>query len=59
MSEMETIYAATVAAAELLSQSALLGTIEVSKRGEIICAGRSTILDISELERVSTAIARG
>lgn len=59
MTEMEAIHAATVAAAELLSQSALLGTIEVGKRADIIATDRSPLEDITELERVSVVIARG
>lgn len=59
MSEMAAIHAATVAAAELLSQSALLGTIEVGKRADIIATDRSPLDDITELERVSAVIARG
>lgn len=59
MSEMEAIHAATMSAATLLSQSDVIGSIEVGKRADIIATDRSPLEDITELERVSTVIKAG
>ena len=59
MSEMEAIYSATVAAAELLSQSDVIGSIEPGKRADIIATSNSPLEDITELERVSSVIKAG
>jgi len=59
MSEMEAIYSATVAAAELLSQSDVIGSIEPGKHADIIATSNSPLEDITELERVSSVIKAG
>ncbi len=59
MGEMDAIYAATVAAADLLDQTAELGTIEVGKRADIISVSGNPLEDITELERVKTVIKDG
>ena len=57
--EMDAIYFATIAAAELLSQSANLGTIEAGKLADIIATDASPLLNISELEHVDVVIKDG
>ncbi len=57
--EMEAIYAATVGAAELLSFSDQIGTLEPGKRADIIATDGSPLIDITELEHVSTVIKNG
>ena len=59
MSEMDAIHAATLAAAELLSRSETIGSIEPGKRADIIATSSSPLEDITELERVSSVIKAG
>ena len=59
MSEMDAIHAATLAAAELLSRSETIGSIEPGKRADIIATSNSPLEDITELERVSSVIKAG
>jgi imidazolonepropionase-like amidohydrolase len=59
MSEMDAIHAATLAAAELLSRSETIGSIEPGKRADIIATSNSPLEDITELERVSAVIKAG
>lgn len=59
MSEMETIYAATIAAAELLTQSANIGSLEAGKVADIIATDNSPLNDITELQNVTTVIKAG
>jgi len=59
MSEMDAIYAATVATAELLEQSEDLGTIEIGKIADIIAVNGDPLQDITELERVTVVIQAG
>lgn len=59
MTEMETIYAATLSAASLLSQTDVIGSIEVGKRADIIATNNSPLDDITELENVSTVVKNG
>jgi len=59
MSEMDAIYAATVATAELLEQSEDLGTIEIGKIADIIAVNGDPLQNITELERVTVVIQAG
>lgn len=59
MSEMDAIYAATIAAADLLGQSADLGTIEAGKLADIIAVDGNPLEDITELERVVAVVKNG
>lgn len=58
-SEMEAIHAATITAAELLSYSEEIGTLEAGKRADIIATDASPLADITELENVSSVIKNG
>ena len=58
-SEMDAIVSATLGAAELLSQSTVIGSIEAGKHADIIATDNNPLNDISELERVSTVIKAG
>lgn len=57
--EMDAIYSATITAAELLSYSDQIGTLEPGKRADIIATDSSPLADISELEHVTTVIKNG
>jgi imidazolonepropionase-like amidohydrolase len=59
MSEMDAIYSATVAAAQLIEMSDKLGTIEPGKFADIIAVDSSPLDDISALENVSAVIKDG
>ncbi len=59
MSEMNAIRAATVVAAELLQQSDQLGTIEAGKIADIIATNGNPLINIRELENVTTVIKGG
>ena len=59
MSEMDAIYSATLAAADLLSRSEVIGSIEPGKRADIIATSNSPLEDITEQERVSSVIKAG
>ena len=58
-SEMDAIYAATIGASTLLSQSEQIGSIEVGKLADIIATDNSPLSDITELENVNTVIKGG
>lgn len=58
-SEMDAIFAATITAAELLSYSDQVGTLEPGKRADIIATDSSPLADITELEHVVTVIKNG
>ena len=58
-SEMDAIYAATLAAADLLSYSDQIGSIEAGKQADIIATDGNPLDDITELERVTTVIKSG
>jgi len=59
MSEMDAIYSATVAAADLLDRSDDLGTIAVDKIADIIAVNGNPLEDITELSRVQVVIKDG
>ena len=59
MSEMEAIQAATVVAAELISMSHDLGSIEAGKIADIIAVDGDPLDDISTLENVAAVIKDG
>ncbi len=59
MSEMSAIYAATVAAADLLGLTADLGTIEAGKLADIIAVDDNPLEDIRQLEQITTVIKDG
>lgn len=59
MSEMDAIYSATVAAADLLGRSDDLGTIAVDKIADIIAVNGNPLEDITELSRVQVVIKDG
>ena len=59
MREMDAIYAATVAAAALLEQSADLGSIEAGKLADIIAVDGNPLEDITVLENVAVVIQDG
>ena len=57
--EMDAIYAATMGAADLLSYSDRIGSIETGKLADIIATDGDPLEDITELERVTTVIKSG
>lgn len=59
MTNMEAIYAATVAAADLLSMSDTIGTIEVDKAADIIATDGSPLDNIEELLDVDFVMKGG
>lgn len=59
MTPMQAIYAATVAAADLIDKSDALGTIEPGKLADIIAVDESPLADISSLENVTVVIKDG
>lgn len=59
MTPMQAIYAATVAAADLVDKSDTLGTIEPGKLADIIAVDESPLAAISSLENVTVVIKDG
>lgn len=59
MTPAEAIRTATVAAADLLGQSASLGTLEPGKAADIIAVTGSPLDDVRRLERVAFVMKRG
>ncbi len=59
MDEMDAIYAATVATADLLGRSETLGTIETGKLADLIAVDGDPLDDIARLERVTAVIKDG
>ncbi|MDJ0926750.1 MAG: amidohydrolase family protein [Gammaproteobacteria bacterium] len=59
MREMDAIFSATVAAAALLEQSNILGTIEAGKLADIIAVDGNPLEDITVLENVAVVIKDG
>ncbi|MES2753661.1 MAG: amidohydrolase family protein [Pseudomonadota bacterium] len=59
MTPAEAIRTATVAAADLLGQSATLGTLEVGKTADVIAVAGSPLEDVRRLERVDFVMHRG
>ncbi|MDP6732475.1 MAG: amidohydrolase family protein [Gammaproteobacteria bacterium] len=58
-SEMDAIYAATMGASTLLSQSEQIGSIEVGKLADIIATDNNPLSDITELENITMVIKGG
>ena len=59
MTPMQAIYAATVAAADLIDKSDSLGTIEPGKLADIIAVDENPLANISSLENVTVVIKDG
>lgn len=59
MTPMQAIFAATVAAADLIDKSDSLGTIEPGKLADIIAVDESPLDDVSVLENVAVVIKDG
>lgn len=59
MTPAEAIRTATVAAADLLGQSAALGTLEPGKAADIIAVAGSPLEDVRRLERVDFVMKQG
>ena len=59
MSEQQAIYAATIAAAELIEMSADLGTIEPGKFADIVAVSGNPLEDIRALEEMHGVIKNG
>jgi len=59
MTPAQAIRSATVSAADLLGQSAGVGTIEPGKRADIIAVAGDPLRDVTTLEKVDFVMARG
>jgi len=59
MTPAQAIRSATVSAADLLGQSASVGTIEPGKRADIIAVAGDPLSDVTRLEKVDFVMARG
>lgn len=59
MSPMQAIQCATVVSAQLLDQSANLGSIEVGKFADLVAVDGDPLVDITELERVRFVMKGG
>ena len=59
MTPAQAIRSATVSAADLLGQSAGVGTIEPGKRADIIAVAGDPLRDVTRLEKVDFVMARG
>jgi imidazolonepropionase-like amidohydrolase len=59
MTPMQAIQSATAVAAELLGQSANLGTVSVGRLADLIAVGGDPLRDITELQRVKFVMKSG
>lgn len=59
MTPAQAIRSATVGAADLLGQTATVGTIEPGKRADIIAVAGDPLSDVTALEKVDFVMARG
>ena len=58
-SPSDAIVAATIGAANLLSQSNEIGTLEIGKQADIIATATSPLLDVTQLENVTAVVVDG